>query len=127
MSETQDKIKKERVISLVAKLNISKDDLLDFLKRNGIEASVNTTLEPEVVAKVYSHYKKDIEKENKRKEKVKSFEKEHHAGLSEGAQMLRAEEEKKRQIEEEERARKAIEEENKRREDERENKSFMHT
>ncbi|MBK9226834.1 MAG: translation initiation factor IF-2 [Ignavibacteria bacterium] len=118
MSETQDKIKKERVISLVAKLNISKDDLLDFLKRNGIEASVNTTLEPEVVAKVYSHYKKDIEKENKRKEKVKSFEKEHHAGLSEGAQMLRAEEEKKRQIEEEERARKAIEEENKRREDE---------
>lgn len=118
MSETQDKIKKERVISLVAKLNISKDDLLDFLKRNGIEASVNTTLQPEVVAKVYSHYKKDIEKENKRKEKVKSFEKEHHAGLSEGAQMLRAEEEKKRQIEEEERARKAIEEENKKREDE---------
>jgi len=118
MSETQEKIKKEKVISLPCKLNISKDDLLDFLKRNGIEASVNTTLLPEVVAKVYSHYKKDIEKENKRKEKVKSFEKEHHAGLSEGAQMLRAEEEKKRQIEEEERARKAIEEENKRKEDE---------
>ncbi len=118
MTDSQEKLRKEKVITLVTKLNISKDDLLEFLKKSGIEATLNTTLPPEVVAKVFSHYKKDFEKEIKRKEKVKKFEKEMHTGLTEGEEMLRIEEERKRQAEEEERARKAIEEENKRREEE---------
>lgn len=118
MSDTQEKLRKEKVVTLVTKLNISKDDLIEFLKKNGVEATLNTTLPPEMVAKVFSHYKKDLEKEIKRKEKIKKFEKDVHVGLSEATDMIKAEEEKKRQLEEEERARRAIEEENKRREEE---------
>ncbi len=119
MSEIQEKIKKEKVISLLPKLNISKDDLLEFLKKNGIEASLNTSLEPQIVEKVYTHFRKEVEKEKKRKEKVKNFEKEVHVGLKEGEQMIKEEDDRKRRAEEEERIRKALEEENKRKEEER--------
>lgn len=124
MPEATEKIKKAKVVSLVAQLNISKNELIEFLRRHGVEATVNTTLEPEIVAKVYAQYKKEIEKEHKRQQKVVEFEQKYHPGLSEAEDMIRAEEERKRKADEELRAKKAIEEENKRREEEKKKQEF---
>lgn len=53
------KIKKSKVISIIKDVNSSKDDILDYLKSIGVEnASINTTLEPEIVEKVYGHFKR---------------------------------------------------------------------
>lgn len=108
MQETDIKIKKQRVISIASDINISKDDLLDFLKTIDIAASINTTLEADTVQKVYSHFKKDFEKENKKIEKVVKFAEDHHLKLSDAEQ-------KKQQLED---ATRLLEEEIKRKEDE---------
>ena len=73
MQETDIKITRQKITSIAKEINISKDDLLDFLKSIDISASINTTLEADTVQKVYSHFKKDFEKENKKIEKVVKF------------------------------------------------------
>ncbi|MEZ4688632.1 MAG: translation initiation factor IF-2 N-terminal domain-containing protein [Ignavibacteria bacterium] len=73
MSETPVKAKKQKVIGIVRDINISKDDLLDYLKTIGVEATINTTLESDIVEKVFGHFKKDVEKEDKRLSKSVEF------------------------------------------------------
>ena len=114
------KAKKEKVISLVKKINISKEDLIGFLGTIGVEAaSINTSLEPDVVAKVYAKFRKEVEKEEQRVNKTVSFEEKFHVGISEAKEKMEKDEEDKRLKEEEERIRKNIEEEVKQKESER--------
>ena len=108
--------RKQKVIGIVKDINISKDDLFDYLKSIGVEATINTTLEMEVVDKVYGHFKKDLEKEDKRLKKSVEFAKTYHVEFSDAQEQMRMEEEKKRKIEDEIRLKKIIEEENKRKE-----------
>lgn len=118
MPGTDNKAKKQRVITLVKEINISKDDLFEFLKTIGVEATINTTLEAEIVEKVYSHFRKDLEKEDKRLKKSIDFVKTYHVDISDAQQKITEEEEQKRKIEEEKRAKRIIEEENRKREEE---------
>ena len=74
--------KKQKVIGIVRDINTSKDDLFDYLKTIGIEATINTTLESDVVEKVYGHFKKDLEKEDKRLKKSVDFVKMYHVDIS---------------------------------------------
>ncbi|MBS1495040.1 MAG: translation initiation factor IF-2 [Bacteroidetes bacterium] len=113
------KAKKEKVISLVKKINISKEDLIGFLGTIGVEASINTSLEPDTVAKVYAKFRKEVEKEEQRVNKTVSFEEKFHVGISEAKEKMEKDEEDKRLKEEEERIRKNIEEELRQKEAER--------
>ncbi|MEO8663882.1 MAG: translation initiation factor IF-2 [Ignavibacteria bacterium] len=112
MQGTDTKIKKQKIIGIVRDINISKDDLLDYLKTIGVEATINTTLEMDVVDKVYGHFKKDIEKEDKRLKKSVDFVKMYHVDISDAQDQIRQEEEKIQKVEEEKRAKLIIEEEN---------------
>ncbi len=113
------KAKKEKVISLVKKINISKEDLIGFLGTIGVEASINTSLEADTVAKVYAKFRKEVEKEEQRVNKTVSFEEKFHVGISEAKEKMEKDEEDKRLKEEEERIRKNIEEEARQKESER--------
>ncbi|MBK8552812.1 MAG: translation initiation factor IF-2 [Ignavibacteria bacterium] len=110
--------KKQKVIGIVRDINISKDDLFDYLKTIGIEATINTTLESDVVEKVYGHFKKDLEKEDKRLKKSVDFVKMYHVDISDAQEQIRQEDEKKQKAEDEIRLRKVLEDENKRKEEE---------
>ncbi|HMS33016.1 MAG TPA: translation initiation factor IF-2 [Ignavibacteria bacterium] len=110
--------RKQKVIGIVKDINISKDDLFNFLKSIGVEATINTTLEMDIVDKVYGHFKKDLEKEDKRLKKSVEFAKTYHVEFSDAQEQMRMEEEKKQKIEDEIRLKKFIEEENKRKEEE---------
>jgi len=118
MSGTDFKAKKLRVIAIVKEINISKDELFEFLKGIGVEATINTTLEADIVEKIYSHFRKDIEKEDKRLKKSIDFVNKYHVDISDAKEKISEEEEARKRIEEEKRARKLIEEENKRKEEE---------
>ncbi len=110
--------RKQKVIGIVKDINISKDDLFDYLKSIGVEATINTTLEMDVVDKVYGHFKKDLEKEDKRLKKSVEFAKTYHVEFSDAQEQMRMEEEKKRKIEDEIRLKKFIEEENRKKDEE---------
>lgn len=118
MSETPVKAKKQKVIGIVRDINISKDDLLDYLKTIGVEATINTTLESDIVEKVFGHFKKDIEKEDKRLSKSVEFIKKYDVVISDAQEKIQQEEDKLKQIEEEKRMKKMIEEENQKKEEE---------
>ncbi len=118
MQGTDLKAKKQKVIAIVRDINISKDDLLDYLRTIGIEATINTTLESDVVEKVYSHFKKDLEKEDKRLKKSVDFVKMYHVDISDAQEQIRQEVEKKQKAEDEIRLKKIIDEENRRKEEE---------
>ncbi|HMQ70154.1 MAG TPA: translation initiation factor IF-2 [Ignavibacteria bacterium] len=118
MSETPVKAKKQKVIGIVRDINISKDDLLDYLKTIGVEATINTTLESDIVEKVFGHFKKDIEKEDKRLSKSVEFIKKYDVVISDAQEKIQQEEDKLKQAEEEKRMKKLIEEENLKKEQE---------
>lgn len=124
MQSTDIKAKKQKVFSLVREINISKDDLLNYLMTIGIEATINTSLEPEIVGKVYSHFKKDLEREDKRIEKSVKFTKKYHVEMTEAQEVIKQEEEEKKRLKDEEkrkedeiRLKKIIEEENRKKEE----------
>ena len=96
MQETDIKIKKQRVSSIASDINISKDDLLDYLKSINITASINTNLEPEIVEKVYKKFEKDYDKKSKTLIKVIKFTEEHHLNLSETEKIKQEQEEERR-------------------------------
>ncbi|MCB0728125.1 MAG: translation initiation factor IF-2 [Ignavibacteriae bacterium] len=116
MSETPVKAKKQKVIGIVRDINISKDDLLDYLKTIGVEATINTTLESDIVEKVFGHFKKDVEKEDKRLSKSVEFIKKYDVVISDAQEKIQQEEDKLKQAEEEKRMKKLIEEENQKKE-----------
>src|SRR5690606_1648925 len=120
VSTTTPPAKKQKLISLVKEINRSKEDIIKYLETIGVEGvSINTSLEPEVVGKVYSHFKKDIEEQDKHLKKVVDFVQKNDINIHEAEEKLKQEEEAKTKREEEERVRKALEEESKRQEDER--------
>lgn len=125
MSEQETKARKQKVISIVREINISKDDLLEYLKSIGIEATINTTLDVGIVEKIYSHFRKDIEKEDKRIKKSLDFSQKYHVDIAEAQERLRQEEEKKKAEEEKKRLEKLIEEENRKKEEEKRNQEHL--
>jgi translation initiation factor IF-2 len=118
MQGTETKTKKQKVISIVKEINISKDDLIAYLKTIDVEATINTTLEPETVDKVFSHFKKDIEREDKRLKKSVDFSQKYHVDISDVQEKLKHEEEERKKIEDDARVKKMIEEENRKKEEE---------
>ena len=125
MHSSETNIKKQKVISIVKNINISKDDLLDYLKSISVDATINTTLEPEIVEKVFSHFRKDVEREDKRLKKSVDFSTKYHVEISDASEKIREEEEDKKRIEDEKRLKKMIEEENKRKEEEKKKQELL--
>ncbi len=125
MHSSETNIKKQKVISIVKNINISKDDLLDYLKSISVDATINTTLEPEIVEKVFSHFRKDVEREDKRLKKSVDFSTKYHVEISDASEKIREEEEEKKRIEDEKRLKKMIEEENKRKEEEKKKQELL--
>ena len=121
MPNTESKAtKKQKVISLIREINISKEELIGYLSTLGVEhVSVNTSLEADVVDKVHSHFKKEIEKEDKRLKKSVDFVKKYDIDITEANKKLQTEEDERVRIEEEARFKKMIEEANKQKEEER--------
>lgn len=119
MSALDTKGKKYTVPKLVKEINRSKEDIIDYLHSIGVEKiSLNTSLAPDVVAKVFSHFKKDIEDQEKHLKKVVDFVQKNKVEIFEAEERIRKEKEEKKRKEEEQRLRKIIEEEEKRKEEE---------
>lgn len=125
MLSADTKIKKQKVISIVKNINISKDDLLAYLKSIDVDATINTTLEPEIVEKVFSHFRKDLEREGKRLKKSVDFSTKYHVEISDASEKIREDEEEKKKIEEQKRLQKLIEEENIRKEEEKKKQELL--
>ena len=74
MAITETQRKKVKVVNLIKDINRPKEDIIEYLSNIGIDkVTINTSLEPEIVAKVYSHFKKDIEEQYKHIKKVVDF------------------------------------------------------
>jgi translation initiation factor IF-2 len=120
------KQKKQKVMSLIRETNLSKEDILKFLGTIGIsDANLNTNLEPEIVSKVMSHFKRNIDEQDKHIKKVVDFAKRIKIGLSEADKKIKEQEEEKKRKEEEQRIQKLLEEENKRKEEEKRKQELM--
>ena len=121
MPETE--IKKQKLVSLVKETGRPREDIIEYLKKLGIEkVTVNSTIEADVVAKVYAHFKKDIDDQNQHLKKVVSFtEKNQGIVLQEAEEKKKKTEEERKKREEEQRIKKILEEEQKRKEEEKRN------
>lgn len=118
--------KKKKLIGLVKDINRSKEDIVKYLESIGVEGvGINTSLEPEIVAKVYSHFKKDIEEQDKHLKKVVDFVQRNDITIYEAEEKLKQEEEEKARKEEEERVKKVLEEEKKKAEEERKKQELL--
>ncbi len=118
--------KKKKLIGLVKEINRSKEDIVKYLESIGVEGvGINTSLEPEIVAKVYSHFKKDIEEQDKHLKKVVDFVQRNDITIYEAEEKLKQEEEEKVRKEEEERVKKALEEEKRKEEEERKKQELL--
>ncbi len=117
MPETE--IKKLKVINIVKETGRPKEDIFEYLHKLGLEKiTVNSTLETDIVRKVYEHFKKDIEEQQKHLSKVLNFAEKNQVSLSEAEDKKKKDEKEKREREEQERIKKTIEEERKRKEEE---------
>ncbi|MDQ3022610.1 MAG: translation initiation factor IF-2 [Bacteroidota bacterium] len=125
MQGTEVKAKSQKIIGILKDINSSKDELLEYLKSIGIEATINTTLDAEIVEKVYSHFKKDIEKEDKRLKKSVDFSQRYHVDISDAQERIKQEEDRKTKIEEEKRLKKLIEDEIKRKDEEKKKEELL--
>jgi len=116
----ESKIKKQKLGVLVREINIPKEDIIKYLNSIGIDKiTINTTLEPNVVEKVYLYFKRNIEEKDKHLKRVKEFSDKVGVDFSEVEKKKKQEEEEKKIREEQERIRKNLEEEIKRKEAER--------
>lgn len=133
MTNSEAQHKSKRLIELIREIKRSMDDIIAYLKTLGIEkATPNTLLEPETVAKVYSHFRKDIEAQDKHKKKIKDFILKHDVDISEAQEIKQKEEkerkkkeEEKRKKEEELRLKKMVEEEHRIREEEKKKQELI--
>lgn len=117
---TESKDKKIKLMKLVSEINISKQDIIDYLDTLGVgKVTVNTSLDTETVQKVKSHFRKDIEERHHHEEKLKKFSDVNNVSFSEIEEIKIKEEETKKRKDEEERIKKIVEEENKKKEEER--------
>ena len=68
------KEKKLKIYKLAAEINLASDVLEDFLKSKGFEVNgFRTTVTDEMLAEIYTHFKKDIEKSEKHRKKLEEF------------------------------------------------------
>lgn len=119
MAGTEKTATRQKVFKLIREINRPKDDVIAYLNTLGLEkVTVNTTLEPDMVAKVIAHFRKDIEGHGKHLKKVVEFAKHVKVEISEADKHIKKEEEARRKREEEERLRKNIEENLRRQEEE---------
>lgn len=126
MSELDTKVKKYKVAALVREINRSKEDVIDYLNSIGVEKiTINTSLEPDVVSKVFAHFKKDIEEQEKHLKKVVDFVQKNKVEIYEADERIKKEEEAKVKKAEEQRLKKVIEEESKKREEEKKKQELM--
>lgn len=117
---TESKDKKIKLMKLVSEINISKQDIIDYLDTLGVgKVTVNTSLDTETVQKVKSHFRKDIEERHHHEEKLKKFSDVNNVSFSEIEEIKIKEEETKKRKDEEERIKKIVEEENRKKEEER--------
>ena len=118
MPETE--IKKQKLVSLVKETGRSKEDIIEFLHELGLEKiTVNSTIEADMVAKVYERFKKDIENKQKHIRKVMKFT-EQNTGVTftEAVEKKKKDEEERLKREEDQRIKRTLEEERKRKEEE---------
>jgi len=74
MSETQSK--KLRVVKLASEINLSTENLVEFLRKKGFEVKgPNSLVSDEMLKEINDHFKKDIEKAEKHKKKIAEFNK----------------------------------------------------
>ncbi|MCX6166273.1 MAG: hypothetical protein NTU73_15670 [Ignavibacteriae bacterium] len=112
MSTLDTKGKKYKVATLVKDINRSKEDVIDYLHSIGVEKiTINSPLAPEVVTKVFSHFKKDIEDQEKHLKKVVDFVQKNKVEIYEADESIKHEEEAKVKKAEEQRLKKIIEDE----------------
>ncbi|MBN1632621.1 MAG: translation initiation factor IF-2 [Ignavibacteria bacterium] len=117
---------RQKVFKLIREINRPKDDVIAYLNTLGLEkVTVNTNLEPEIVAKVITHFKKDIEGRGKHLKKVVEFATKNKVEISEAEVQKKKEEEEKIKREEEERLRKNIEENLRRQEEEKRKQELL--
>jgi translation initiation factor IF-2 len=115
-----DKIKKTKLMILVKEINRSKEDIIKYLNSIGVDkVSINTSLEPDIVAKVNSYFRKDIEDQDKHLKKVVDFAQKNRIEIYEADEKIKQQETERQRLEEEARLRKVIVEENRRKEEER--------
>jgi biotin operon repressor len=108
---------KQKVISIMKEINISKEDLFDFLASINISSvTLNTSLEPDVIEKIHARFKREIEREVKRMKKAVDFSEKYYVDFKEAEEKEREEEIEKDRIEEELRIKKVIEEEKRQKE-----------
>lgn len=74
MTETQSK--KLRVVKLASEINLSTENLVDFLRKKGFEVKgPNSLVSDDMLKEISDHFKKDIEKAEKHKKVVAEFNK----------------------------------------------------
>jgi translation initiation factor IF-2 len=126
MQTTGTKPKKQKVISILRDINISKNELFEFLDSlNILNATVNTSLEPEIIEKIYSHFKKEIEREDKRMKKAVDFTQKYDVEITEAQEKIRKEEQEKERQEEDARIKRSIEEKNRLKEEEKKKQELL--
>jgi translation initiation factor IF-2 len=70
------KSKKLRVVKLASEINLSTENLVEFLRKKGFEVKgPNSIVTDEMVKEINDHFKKDIEKAEKHKKKIAEFNK----------------------------------------------------
>ncbi|MCK9281597.1 MAG: translation initiation factor IF-2 [Melioribacteraceae bacterium] len=75
MSEAA-KNKKLKIYKLAAEYNLSSESIIDHLVKKGFEIKNHmTTISDEMLAEINSHFKKDIEKQEKHKKKIDDYKK----------------------------------------------------
>lgn len=117
---------RQKVFKLIRDINRPKDDVIAYLNTLGLEkVTVNTNLEPEIVLKVITHFKKDIEGRGKHLKKVVEFATKNKVEISEAEIQRKKEEDERTKREEEERLRKNIEENLRRQEEEKRKQELM--
>ncbi len=123
---TAAKQKKQKVITLIRETNLSKEDIIKFLDSIGIrDVNLNSNLEPDIVHKVLTHFKRNIEVQDKHLKKVVDFAKRVKVELSEADDRIKEQEEEKKRKEEEARIQKLLEEENRKKEDQKRKQELM--
>ncbi len=120
------KVSKKRVMLLVKEINRSKEDVIEYLSSLGLgKVTLNTTLDSETVSKVYNHFKRDLEEQEKHKKKVLDFSLKNKIEMSEAEEQKRKQEELKRKKEEEDRIKKVLEEKAKAEEEEKRKQELL--
>jgi len=123
---SDNKTQKMRIVKLIKEINRSKEDVISYLATIGIDkVTINTTLESDIVSKVYNHFKRDLEEQEKHLKKIVDFAKFNKVEISEANEVIKKEEDDKKKRDEEKLLKKNLEEQRKREEEERKKQELI--